>query len=369
MRHQAKEDDHPEDIGPRRGLLVGTIAAVIVVALAIFGLLAIRQLVDPREPLRPELPLAADRDQNKRLHPDPNSNGEGALVGPLTVPDGGWLQEPRSLEQMDTIPEGVLRQGSIGNDGDEDETPAGDVFISAFYIDHYEITNEQYEECVGEGVCRPPIDLDRTRFRGPRQPVVGVNWYDASTFCRWAGKRLPTEAEWERAARGDIRRTFPWGDTPPDCSAAILTQCDRYGPAEVGGRQSGAGPFGTQDLAGNVWEWVQDWYAPRYYPSEPEGDPVGPPAGQQRVLRGGSWHFGPQYARSANRHRDDPTKRVPWYGFRCAFSAPQEITTTSQSAQPDAGPDGNNLEPSEGLSRQDAGQESQRTFIRSDASL
>jgi len=324
---------------------VGVLVAAIVVAIAIVGLLSFRQFFDPREPRRPEVALASGRGLDETNSPDPRTSAEGALVGPLAVPDGGWLQEPRSLEQMDAVPEGVLHQGSLGDEGEEDETPAGDVYVPAFYLDRYEVTNVQYDECVQAGVCRPAAELDRTRFGGPRQPVVGVSWYDAATFCRWAGKRLPTEAEWERAARGDTRRTYPWGDEPPRCDQAILTQCDRYGPAEVGGRPDGAGPYGTQDLSGNVWEWVRDWYAPRYYPTGRDGDPIGPPAGRQRVLRGGSWHFGPEYARAANRHRDDPAERAPWYGFRCAYRPAPEPQAAPTNSPPDADVEAGGLRP------------------------
>jgi formylglycine-generating enzyme required for sulfatase activity len=240
---------------------------------------------------------------------------------------------------MDAVPDGTVIRGSLGAEGDEDETPSDEVFVPAFYIDRFEIANDQYDECVEAGVCQQPRELDPTRFGSPRQPVVGVSWYDAATFCQWAGKRLPTEAEWERAARGDDRRTYPWGDSLPECDQAVLTQCDRYGPEEVGGRPRGAGPFGTRDLAGNVWEWVQDWYAPRYAPAGPDGNPTGPAEGQQRVLRGGSWRFGPPYARVSNRHRDDPRHRVPSYGFRCAYRQQPPPTAGAHTGASDAGAD------------------------------
>jgi formylglycine-generating enzyme required for sulfatase activity len=223
---------------------------------------------------------------------------------------------------MDEIPAGTLLRGSPEETGEEDETPIDEVFVPAFYIDRYEVTNADYARCVESGLCRSPDELDPELFGAPRQPVVGVGWHDAMTYCRWSGKRLPTEVEWERAARGDDSRVYPWGDEPPSCELAVFVECDRYGPAEVGGRPAGQGPFGTQDLAGNVWEWVHDWYAPRHFPAGPEGTHEGPPAGRQRVLRGGSWHFGAQYIRAANRHRDDPEQRAPWYGFRCAYRPP-----------------------------------------------
>ena len=319
MRHTTKDEELPEELGSRKGLLVGLIAAIAVVVVAIFVILAFLQ-AKPRQPRPTDLPISAER--GRKLSGGSSEGRKAGVTGPRNVPDGGWPEEPRSLELMDQVPTGVLRRGSPGEQGEEDEAEAGDLLVQAFYIDKYEVTNEQYLECVNDGVCQPSLELDPERFGAARQPVVGVSWYDATTYCRWAGKRLPTEAEWERAARGDDRREYPWGEGSPTCDKAIFTQCDRYGPAEVGGRPEGAGPFGTQDLAGNVWEWVQDWYAPRYYPSKGENAPEGPPAGQQRVLRGGSWHFGPMYIRAANRHRDDPVHRTPSYGFRCAYSPP-----------------------------------------------
>ena len=320
MRRRSDDDLH-KDINPRRSLIVGAIFAVIAIVAAMVAMLVLRLVTPPRQPRRAELPPSADTDRQAPSPPDRHAQGDG-LNDPLRVPDGGWPSSPRTVEQMDEVPAGLLRMGSKAGVAEDDETPAGEVMIPTFMIDRYEITNEQYSQCVEDGVCQEPLSLQASRFGGSRQPIVGVSWFDASTYCRWAGKRLPTEAEWERAARGDDGRSFPWGEAPPSCDLAVFTQCDRYGPAEVGGRSDGAGPFGTQDLAGNVWEWVQDWYAPRYYPSSSQAPPAGPPAGRQRVLRGGSWHFGPQYIRATNRHRDDPSHRSPWYGFRCAWSPP-----------------------------------------------
>ncbi len=321
MREESRKSILSEEVGTRRVLVIGAIAAVIVVGGVIFALLTLRN-EELHRPRQAEILAASNRGRPDHSPPGRRNDPRGRL-GPLSTPDGGWPAEPRSLEQMDEIPEGVLQQGSLGAHTVEDETPAGDVHLSAFYIDRYEVTNEQFQRCVTAAVCRPTKQVEAERFGAPRQPVVEVTWHDATTFCLWAGKRLPTEAEWERAARGNDRRRFPWGDDSPRCELTIYTACDRYGPAEVGGRPDGAGPFGTQDLSGNVWEWVQDWYAPRYYPADPEGAPAGPPAGRQRVLRGGSWHFGPDYIRAANRHRDDPESRTPWYGFRCAWSPPR----------------------------------------------
>lgn len=345
MRRGTKDEALHDDGEPRRGFVLGGLAATAIVTVVIFTLLTIRLTSAPRQPRSADLPSPDGLEVNALATRRPDARGDPASPAALPVPDGGWPQAPRSLNRMDAVPDGIVIRGSLDAEGDDDEAPADEVFVSAFYIDRFEVTNDQYAECVEAGICQPPLDLDPNRFGSPRQPVVGVSWYDAVTFCQWAGKRLPTEAEWERAARGDDRRTYPWGDSPPECDQAVLTQCDRYGPDEVGARARGAGPFGTRDLAGNVWEWVQDWYAPRYAPVGPEGNPAGPPVGQQRVLRGGSWHFGPPYARVSNRHRDDPRHRTSSYGFRCAYRQPAPApeagppATGAHAATADAGPD------------------------------
>lgn len=354
MGREENESGLREELGTRGGLLVGVIVAALVVVGVILVLLTTRR-ANTRRMVPTPLALTADSGRADPPTRGPRDSTTGLLVGPLSVPDGGWPTEPRSLELMDEIPAGILEQGSVGEQLEEDETSAGDIHIALFYIDRYEVTNDQYRACVEANVCRPADQLDSERFGAPRQPVVGVSWHDAATFCLWAGKRLPTEAEWERAARGDDRRTYPWGEDPPTCSLAVFTQCDRYGPAEVGGRPAGAGPFGTQDLAGNVWEWVQDWYAPRYYPADPEGAPQGPPAGRERVLRGGSWHFGPLYIRAANRHSDDPLHRTPAYGFRCAYSPPPQPTSMPNTTPDGGSPARNHEQPSDASPPNDGG--------------
>jgi formylglycine-generating enzyme required for sulfatase activity len=311
-----------EELGPKKAILLGLLSVTLIVGGVVFGLVAYRQVSQPRPPRQADVTPATPAGNPRAVRSGRSSAHGSQGVSPLSDPDGGWPAAPKSLDQMNLVPDGTLQRGSLGNESEEDETPATTVRLPAFYLDRYEVTNAQYAACVQAGVCRPPLELDRSRFGGPRQPVVGVDWFDATAYCRWSGKRLPTEAEWERAARGSERQLYPWGNGRPNCSQAIFALCDRYGPAEIGGRPEGAGPYGNQDLAGNVWEWVQDWYAPRYYSSDTETNPTGPPAGRQRVLRGGSWHFGTRYIRAANRHRDHPAHRTAWYGFRCAFRPP-----------------------------------------------
>ncbi len=197
------------------------------------------------------------------------------------------------------VPSGSFRMGGVDADAQSDEKPAHNVSMSSFWIDKVEVTNSMYQLCVQANACDAPRDFKsatRPSYFGNAQfndyPVIYVNWQDAFNFCKWVGGRLPTEAEWEYAARGsaDYRR-FPWGDQSPDNSLANydFTQRDT---TRVGSFPTGASPFGALDMAGNVWEWVNDFYSPTYYGNAPSQNPQGPTAGvngPRKVIRGGSW--------------------------------------------------------------------------------
>lgn len=249
---------------------------------------------------------------------------------------------------MRLVPGGTFTMGA-DTGGEPDEHPAHPVTVAAFYLDTTEVTNEAYQACVEAGACEPPYaesaalngyGSDRA-FRAPRQPVSAIRWFDADAFCRFVGKRLPTEAEWERAARGDDGRRYPWGDEPPDASRG------RYRSrvtVEVGSFPAGAGPYGHLDLAGNVWEWVADPYHPLAYRAEGADEGRVPTCeaaeaayatlraeGQQgftgsnpipdtceRVLRGGAFNYFPRGLRATNRVHHEPEARLVMSGFRCA---------------------------------------------------
>jgi formylglycine-generating enzyme required for sulfatase activity len=195
------------------------------------------------------------------------------------------------------IPEGEFTMGS--NTGDDDEKPPHPVFLDAFWIDKFEVTNTQYAMCLNAGVCKPPSSNNsntRNGYFGIPQfnnyPVVYVSWEDANRYCGWAGKRLPTEAEWEKAARGTDSRVYPWGNTfdknllnSYESGKGDTTAVGSYPP-------NSASPYGAMDMAGNVWEWVADWYGDNYYTTSPRNNPKGLLSGQYRVLRGGAWGSG-----------------------------------------------------------------------------
>lgn len=219
-----------------------------------------------------------------------------------------------------------------------DEAPAHTVTLDAFYIDQYEVTNARYAACVAAGACRPPRAIrSYTRevyYGDPRYddyPVVLLSWYQALNYCRWRGARLPTEAEWEKAARGTDGRRYPWGDVFDGTRANF---CDRNCPYEwaspseddgyadtapVGSYPEGVSPYGAYDMAGNVWEWVADWYDADYYAASPVENPQGPATGLYRVVRGGAWFSVGSSLRTTYRLRNVPTATYHLTGgFRCA---------------------------------------------------
>jgi formylglycine-generating enzyme required for sulfatase activity len=209
------------------------------------------------------------------------------------------------------------RQGSEGGQGDE--LPAHPVTVSAFAMYRFEVTNAQYDAfCKATGHRRSAF-AGNSKFGQPKQPVVGVTWDDAVAYCKWAGARLPTEAEWEYAARGTDGRPYPWGATRPSAKHARYDETD--GPLPVGSCPEGASPFGCQDMAGNAWEWVADYYDYAYYQRSPERDPQGPEKGVRRVLRGGCWGF-PAELRATFRAYDKPSASTNYIGFRCASVVP-----------------------------------------------
>lgn len=202
------------------------------------------------------------------------------------------------------------------NTGDADERPEHTVTLENYWIDLYEVTNEQYAGCVKEAKCRDNVKYDG--FTDPRQPVVGVSWLDAARYCEWAQKRLPTEAEWEKAARGDDGRDYPWGDEL-DCTRANYRECGRNSTMPVGSYPNGKSPYGAFDMAGNAAEWVVDWYDPNYYSAQDQKvNPKGPDNGKYRVIRGGMWLRYAYQMESPDRAAQTPDTRNNSTGFRCA---------------------------------------------------
>jgi formylglycine-generating enzyme required for sulfatase activity len=240
------------------------------------------------------------------------------------------------------VPAGEFIMGSDENNPDarDEEKPQHEVYLDAFYIDKYEVTNAQYRKCVETGACNAPSDTtyyDNADYA--QHPVVYVSWNDADAYCRWAGKRLPTEAEWEKAALGTEELAWPWGNEwdgskanfcDKDCESEYRNEwvSDGYErTAPVGSYLDGASPYNALDMSGNVWEWVADWYDPDYYSQTPTRNPPGPPNSRFcptpvpdpcKVIRGGSWQNGHLDIRAAYRYASAPTHKGSAVGFRCA---------------------------------------------------
>lgn len=206
--------------------------------------------------------------------------------------------------------------GSSHPDAPEDEKPQHRVWLDAFWIDRTEATNAMYAACVETGACKPIISPRLDMLENPDFPVQGVAWPEAAAYCEWVGRRLPTEAEWEKAARGTDVRLYPWGDEPPDDTRANFGR--RQGDVvATGSSPEGASPYGALDMAGNVYEWVADWYAQDYYAQSPSESPPGPERTLVRVIRGGAWNGSQDALRAANRFWAFPG-RNDYDGFRCA---------------------------------------------------
>jgi formylglycine-generating enzyme required for sulfatase activity len=212
-----------------------------------------------------------------------------------------------------------------------DETPGRCITLSAFEIDATEVTQEAYAKCSAAGACTTTHQTSSSACgyspsTTPKVPVVCVDWTEANTYCKWAGKRLPTEAEWEKAARGPNARIYPWGDAPPTCALATFQGCSDH--ATETGSKEGTSPYGAKDMAGNVWEWVADQYLPDYYVGAPDHDPPGPPGGSGHIGRGGGFERLRGYdspdpvLRASFRHPIPGDMTRVGIGFRCAKSVP-----------------------------------------------
>ena len=266
---------------------------------------------------------------------------------PVAKPNGA---QPESIVGKDgapmlLIPEGEFTMGTddVGagwHQGNSNEHPEHTVKLKSYYIDQFEITIARYAKFLEatKHSTPPSWDDEAVTLAGDR-PVVGVDWEDANAYCKWAGERLPSEAEWEKAARGTDKRRFPWGDMQPfvdianynrglwvsyPITLAPVTSGAEGMSIRHGLKDGGKSPYGLYHMAGNAAEWVGDWYDREYYAKAPKENPTGPSAGEKKVLRGGSWGDPPRNIRVTARFSADPEFRDTSIGFRCAMDAPAQ---------------------------------------------
>jgi len=236
-----------------------------------------------------------------------------------------FAEEVVPEETQELIPAGEFMMGcneAIDNECQSDEKPSHKVFLDAYYIDKYEVTVAQYRECVNAGICTNPDTVLKCNWNvsgRENHPINCVDWYQAKAYCQWVGKRLPTEAEWEKASRGTDGRIYPWGNEW-DCykSCNSVPPCSNSFTCPIGSHPDGKSPYEVMDMGGNIGEWVADWYDNAYYGYSPLDNPQGPSSGSESGVRGGSWWDDfPLALRASVRARMPPAARTWVIGLRC----------------------------------------------------
>lgn len=253
------------------------------------------------------------------------------LIEPVKVQDFSMYRTVVGNEgrEMVEIPEGPFTMGY--NQGDPDESPAHPVYLKTYFIDLKEVTQSEYDRFVKmtkrEKPQVPVFEEDVAKLIDPDFPVVGIGWNDAFAYCRWAGKRLPTEAEWEKAARGEGQRLYPWGKEFTYAYSNIGGDDDGFPYlSPVGSYEMGRSPYGVYDMMGNVAEWVADTYDAHYYENSPFRDPPGPDTTEFKVIRGSTWRDSKLNARLTKRFSAKMWRTDATIGFRCS----QDVETGTQ---------------------------------------
>lgn len=213
--------------------------------------------------------------------------------------------------------------------------PEHKVAVASFWIQRTEVTNRMYDFCVDLGACAPPLDAQAAENLGVDQlldrPVVHVNWEQARTYCNWINGRLPTEAEWEKTSRGPNGNPYPWGAAPPTCELLNFDECLRR-PSHVTTHAPGQSFYAALDMAGNVYEWVADWYSDDYYARSPQNDPRGPESAEMRGVRGGSFESVEEDVLAFQRYSLPPFEHRADLGFRCVIPDPRPFPPFCQTS-------------------------------------
>ncbi len=260
------------------------------------------------------------------------ARGRESRQVPVPAPDPARFshlkieKQGKDLSPMVWVQGGLFLRGTEEEIGEFDEKPVREVTRRSYWIDLSEVNNRQYQRFVREA-HRPQQEVmiffdDISVLWGPDLPAVGVSWFDANAYCEWNGKRLPTEAEWEYAARGEARHPYPWGGTFLTGYANIRGEEDGFVyTAPTGSFEAGRSALGLYDMAGNVSEWVSDWYSEFFYKEGQVTLPYGPESGLTKVHRGGSWDSAATDVRGAKRFAVAPSRKEATIGFRCAMDA------------------------------------------------
>jgi formylglycine-generating enzyme required for sulfatase activity len=313
---------------PIAGAIIGVLCIVSVFLLtAILGEKSLHTTLPKTPTPSPTTQVTATFELPTATLELPTETSTATLMPPTpTLGIVATMMSPKDGMTLLYVPAGEFLMGSPASDfAHGDEKPQHTVYLDAFWIDKTDVTNAMYTKCVGAGICKQPRYLysyTHSSYYGNSQfgnyPVIYMDWYRADAYCKWAGRQLPTEAQWEKAARGTDGRIYPWGNDPPNNNLLNYSR-NLEDTTQVGVYPKGASIYGALDMAGNVWQWVNDWYG--YYQSSLESNPLGPDSGQYRVLRGGSWSSGEDEVRTADRNWRDPTTDVySYFGFRCARS-------------------------------------------------